>query len=109
VGGTLQYRGRTVRVRVLALCDDRTGVGHIALPIGHGDIWCVAIAHQEDADAVDGQRVVDLDGVLVRFFARSGGYLHGCRVVQGLTGVGFGVAVKEYVGARRLGSTWRAT
>src|SRR5699024_12736284 len=69
----------------------------------------ITITHQEDSDVVDGQRIVDLDGVLIRFFARSGGHLHGCGVIQGLTEMGFGFTVKYYIEVFQLDPNWRET
>src|SRR5699024_4287699 len=94
---------------VLNLGNDRTRVSNVAVTIGHGDIWRITITHQEDSDAVDGQRIVDLDGVLIRFFARSGGHLHGCGVIQGLTEMGFGFTVKDYIEVFQLDPKWRET
>src|SRR5699024_95235 len=93
----------------LKLGNDRTRVSDVAVTIGHGDIWRITITHQEDPDAVDGQRNVDSEAGMIRFFARSGGHLQGCGVIQGLTEMGVGFTVKDYIEVCQLDPKWRET
>src|SRR5699024_6823814 len=73
----------TVGNDVLNLGDDRSRVGDVAVAIGDGDIGGIPVAHQKDPYPANGQRIIDLDGVLIGFFPGPGGDLHGRGVIHG--------------------------